>query len=76
MGWLATVDKLQKFGIDVPKTCAFYRIVDETLEDLSFVCTIRGELWKRMMGWVKVQRTIGAWQTELLWASTEARKNF
>ncbi|XP_060212026.1 uncharacterized protein LOC132639602 [Lycium barbarum] len=74
MGRLATVDRLLKFGIQVPPSCVFCDSADETLDHLLFNCTITRALWTRLLNWLGIQRTIGTWQEEVNWVCTWAKR--
>ncbi|XP_060190658.1 uncharacterized protein LOC132619924 [Lycium barbarum] len=71
---LATVDRLLKFGINVPLTCVFCNTYDETLLHLFFDCPATQALSHRMLVWLGVHRAIGSWQEEVHWTTTMAKR--
>ncbi|KAK4713668.1 hypothetical protein R3W88_019575 [Solanum pinnatisectum] len=46
---LATVERLQKFGINVPPDCAFCGQHLETFSHLFFECGVTRRIWRRML---------------------------
>ncbi|XP_060195114.1 uncharacterized protein LOC132624337 [Lycium barbarum] len=72
-GRLATVDRLQKFGIIVPPDCIFCGQTQETLSHLYFECSITKGLWCRLLVWLGYTRKIGDWKYEVKWISHIAR---
>lgn len=49
---LATVERLQKFGIQVPTDFAFCAQAPETFNHLFFECRITLHLWTRLYSWL------------------------
>lgn len=66
---LATVDRLNKFGIQVPMQCIFCDSATETLYHLFFECYYTKQLWARLLQWLGIRRTIGIWHNELQWVN-------
>ncbi|KAK4739832.1 hypothetical protein R3W88_003529 [Solanum pinnatisectum] len=60
---LATVDRLMKFGIQVPPDCAYCALTLETFGHLFFECQVTKSLWSRQ-----------CWETELRWMCLMAKK--
>ncbi|XP_019256292.1 PREDICTED: uncharacterized protein LOC109234680 [Nicotiana attenuata] len=71
---LATVDRLQKFGIQVPLDCAFCARSIETFSHLFFDCSYTSIVWKRILNRLGHNRRIGSWRTEIEWVSTLAQR--
>ncbi|WMV36599.1 hypothetical protein MTR67_029984 [Solanum verrucosum] len=44
----ATVVRLLNFAIQVPASCVFRDMADETLDNLFFSCSVTGSLWQRL----------------------------
>ncbi|KAK4726701.1 hypothetical protein R3W88_031618 [Solanum pinnatisectum] len=59
---LATVDKLVKFGIQIPRECAYCGLTDETFSHLYFDCQITKDL------------VIQDWETKVRWVCLMAKK--
>ncbi|KAK4726912.1 hypothetical protein R3W88_031829 [Solanum pinnatisectum] len=72
---LPTVDKLQSFGLDVPKACILCAAPVETLTHLLFDCPITNSLWSRMLKWAGEHRPIGYSQVEVAHAVKWAKKS-
>ncbi|XP_075109196.1 uncharacterized protein LOC142180987 [Nicotiana tabacum] len=69
---LATVDRLQKWGIQVDKRCILCTTGrDETLEHMLFECTYSQHMWKSILSWLSIQRRIGNWQEEVQWVASK-----
>ncbi|XP_060187233.1 uncharacterized protein LOC132616675 [Lycium barbarum] len=71
---LATVDRLQMFGIDVPKDCVFCTRSEETFDHLFFTCSYTNNIWARLLKWLGHTRVIGNWQEKIEWMSRMARR--
>ncbi|XP_059306537.1 uncharacterized protein LOC132057979 [Lycium ferocissimum] len=71
---LATVERLLKFGIHVPPTCAFCDSAMETVDHLFFRCHITSSFWQRLLSWLGFHRAIGEWQDEVQWVCSYAKK--
>lgn len=50
---LATVDRLQRFGIQVPMDCVFCKAPAETFEHMFSTCPTKTALIKRLFSWLK-----------------------
>lgn len=56
---LATIDRLARWGIQVPQSCVLCdRDTKETHAHLFFNCQYSKSLWKGMMIWLRYQRSI------------------
>ncbi|KAK4737144.1 hypothetical protein R3W88_000841 [Solanum pinnatisectum] len=62
---LATVDRLVKFGIQIPRECAYCGLTDESFSHLYFDCQITKDLWRRLCVWLGYPRVIQDWETEV-----------
>ncbi|KAH0709212.1 hypothetical protein KY284_010639 [Solanum tuberosum] len=71
---LATVERLQKFGINVPPDCAFCGQHLETFSHLFFECDVTRRIWRRLLQWMGYNRQIQDWETEVKWMSQVARR--
>jgi len=71
---LATVERLQKFGINVPPNCAFCGQHLETFSHLFFECSVTKKIWNCMLQWLGHRRQIQDWETEVNWMSQIARR--
>ncbi|KAH0650557.1 hypothetical protein KY284_030469 [Solanum tuberosum] len=71
---LATVERLQKIGIQVPMLCIFCDQEVESFEHLFFRCVYSNQIWTRMLKWMGNYRSIGPWQQEIEWVSQIAKK--
>ncbi|XP_059288237.1 uncharacterized protein LOC132041551 [Lycium ferocissimum] len=74
---LATVDRLQKWGIQVAKECVLYETdAVETLDHLFFKCSHSQFIWKTLLSWMGINRPIGFWEDEAAWmAQRTIRRN-
>lgn len=48
---LATVDRLLKYGVQIPQQCILCKLTDETFDNLFFECSVTNELWSRLLKW-------------------------
>ncbi|KAK4711927.1 hypothetical protein R3W88_006440 [Solanum pinnatisectum] len=71
---LATVDRLMKFGIQVPPDCAFCGATLETFDHLYFECLSTRALWRRLCHWMGMYRSIQDWKAELEWVCMLAKR--
>uniref|UniRef100_A0A1U7YPV5 Uncharacterized protein LOC104246697 n=1 Tax=Nicotiana sylvestris TaxID=4096 RepID=A0A1U7YPV5_NICSY len=71
---LATVDRLLKFGVQIPQQCIFCKQADEVFDHIFFECSMTKELWSRLLKWLGHSRTIRNWQSEVAWISQYATK--
>ncbi|XP_060211779.1 uncharacterized protein LOC132639342 [Lycium barbarum] len=71
---LAIVDRLMKFGVQVPQTCVFCGLADEMFEHLFFDCPYVKTLWTRMLAWLGQHRLVGTWASELISINTATRR--
>ncbi|XP_019239458.1 PREDICTED: uncharacterized protein LOC109219451 [Nicotiana attenuata] len=71
---LATVDRLLKFGIQVPQQCIFCGLAIETFDHLFFECSLTKALWNRLLRWLGYHRPIYDWQHEVEWVSKNAKR--
>lgn len=71
---LATVERLQKFGINVPPDCAFCGQHLETFSHLFFECDVTRRTWRRLLQWMRYNRQIQDWENEVKWMSQAARR--
>ncbi|KAK6791870.1 hypothetical protein RDI58_010951 [Solanum bulbocastanum] len=69
------MDKLEKFGIQVPRECAYCGLTDETFIHLYFDCQITKDLWRRLCIRLDYPRAIQGWETEVRWVCLMAKKN-
>ncbi|XP_060182635.1 uncharacterized protein LOC132612466 [Lycium barbarum] len=67
---LATIDRLQKFGIDAPEDSVFCSSFDHLLFTYSYTSNI----WARLLKWLGHTRVISNWQEEIEWISRMARR--
>lgn len=74
-GRLATVDRLLKFGIQVPQTCVFCGLSDELFVHLFFVFPYVKELWSRLLVWLGHHRPICDWSSKVQWITKELKGN-
>ncbi|XP_070004401.1 uncharacterized protein LOC142163412 [Nicotiana tabacum] len=71
---LATVDKLEKWGINVPKDYVLCSMgVTETLAHLSFECNYARHIWTSLLRWMGENRLPKAWNEEVHWMSKRCR---
>nr|XP_009788346.1 PREDICTED: uncharacterized protein LOC104236167 [Nicotiana sylvestris] len=66
---LATVDRLAKWKIDVPKECV------ETLDHLFFECAYARSIWAALVGWLKEKHNVGSREQELKWLIKRTNNN-
>ncbi|XP_060200088.1 uncharacterized protein LOC132628307 [Lycium barbarum] len=65
---LATVDRLQKWGIQVAKKCVLYETnAVENLDHLFFKCSHSQFIWKTLLSWIRINRPIGSWEDKVAW---------
>ncbi|XP_075083486.1 uncharacterized protein LOC142167227 [Nicotiana tabacum] len=73
---LATVDRLEKWGINVPKDCVLCSMeVTETLAYLFFECSYARHIWTSLLRWMGESRQPKAWNEEVNWMSKRSRGN-
>nr|XP_016456151.1 PREDICTED: uncharacterized protein LOC107780147 [Nicotiana tabacum] len=72
---LPTVDRLAKFGIQIPPMCVFCNKQEETFQHLYFDCCITKSLWSRICCWMGSPRQILDWENELKWICSKARSH-
>ncbi|XP_019263106.1 PREDICTED: uncharacterized protein LOC109240879 [Nicotiana attenuata] len=70
---LATIDRLLKFGIQVPAECIFFKNGSETFNHLFFECPVTSRLWAKLCHWLGHKRSIGDWECELEWINKKAK---
>lgn len=70
---LATVERLERFGIDVPLDCVFCGQSLESFTHLFFECHTTRRLWSRICAWLGHQRQIQDWNTKVTWACKLAK---
>ncbi|XP_060170353.1 uncharacterized protein LOC132601269 [Lycium barbarum] len=73
-GRLAIVDRLLKFGINVPRTHVFCGLAEEVFEHLFFDCLIVKGVWSRLLIWLSHPRAIANWSSEVTWINRGAKK--
>lgn len=66
-GKLYTKDWLNKWGVAVNPICCMCNEQDETHEHLLFACPFSAVLWRRMICWKGIERTVGNWHNEISW---------
>ncbi|XP_055824641.1 uncharacterized protein LOC129893176 [Solanum dulcamara] len=71
---LATVERLQKIGIQVPMNCIFCNQEEEYFDHLFFNCPYSKQVWSRSLKWLGIHRSIGSWKQELDWMCKVAKK--
>ncbi|KAK6773751.1 hypothetical protein RDI58_028989 [Solanum bulbocastanum] len=69
------MDRLQRFGLDVPNACIFCAALEETLTHLLFDYPITNSLWSRMLNWAGEHTPIGSWQEEVAHAVKWAKQS-
>lgn len=57
-----------QFGISTDGVCSFCSL-QETHDQLFFECVYTKSVWNMVLQWLRVQRTIGSWDTEVTWLS-------
>ncbi|KAK4708347.1 hypothetical protein R3W88_029272 [Solanum pinnatisectum] len=70
---LATIERMQKFGINIPPDCAFCGQYTETFNHLFFECRETSNIWSRVLHWMGFRRQIMNWGTEVQQMSLLAR---
>ncbi|XP_059288930.1 uncharacterized protein LOC132042397, partial [Lycium ferocissimum] len=70
---LATVDRLSKWGISVPKDCVLCNTgAEENFTHLFFDCPYSNYMWQSLLHWMQVPRQIQCWHEEVAWISRRA----
>lgn len=70
---LATVERLQKWGIVVSKDCVLCRSnAKETFDHLLFDCAYSRTMWSKILRWAEVKHQIGSWDEEISWIAKVA----
>nr|XP_016488102.1 PREDICTED: uncharacterized protein LOC107808126 [Nicotiana tabacum] len=70
---LATVERLQRWGLMVSKDCVLYRSnEEEALDHLLFDCAYSRTMWATMLRWTGMQHQIGSWDEEIEWMAKVA----
>ncbi|XP_059310254.1 uncharacterized protein LOC132061453 [Lycium ferocissimum] len=75
-GRLATVDRLQKWGIQVPTDCVLCQTSTvETLSHLFFIYPYSKHIWLALLNWIGEMRQPQAWEEEVKWIAKKATGN-
>ncbi|XP_009599726.1 uncharacterized protein [Nicotiana tomentosiformis] len=65
---LATVDRLAKWKIDVPKDCVLCTSQKEEMFDhLFFECEYAKSIWAILLNWLGERHSIESWEKEVQW---------
>ncbi|XP_019256330.1 PREDICTED: uncharacterized protein LOC109234721 [Nicotiana attenuata] len=76
LGRLATVDRLQKWGIHVQIDCVLCTTgAEENLQHLFFQCPYSSQIWSALLRWLEENRRISNWGEEIDWISRKMRNN-
>ncbi|XP_060210989.1 uncharacterized protein LOC132638012 [Lycium barbarum] len=72
---LATVDRLEKWGIQVPPDCVLCNTKEmETFTHLFFDCAYARSMWKSLLQCLGMMRQITTWETEIQWLSSRVKQ--
>lgn len=70
---LATVDRLARWKIDVPKECVLCTSKkEETLTHLFFECEYAKSIWAILLDWLGEKHSIKRWDKEVQWLTKRA----
>ncbi|XP_060182433.1 uncharacterized protein LOC132612113 [Lycium barbarum] len=73
---LATVDRLEKWGIKVDKKCVLCTSGrDETLDHLLFDCAYSCHIWHSLLRWMCINRQLTKWEDEVNWLAQQMKHN-
>ncbi|XP_019256498.1 PREDICTED: uncharacterized protein LOC109234910 [Nicotiana attenuata] len=65
MGRLATVDRLQKWGVNVQTECVLCSTgAEENLHHLFFQCSYSSYIWNSILSWLGETRRMSNWEEE------------
>ncbi|XP_075101599.1 uncharacterized protein LOC142177038 [Nicotiana tabacum] len=71
---LATVDRIQKWGIQVQSESVLCSTdTEETLNHLFFECNYSKTIWHKLLQWTGMQRQVRSWNEELVWLANITR---
>ena len=70
---LATKERLSRFGILNDSICSLCNKEVETIEHLSFICSISCEIWTIILKWTNIHRVPKPWQDERVWLITHCK---
>ncbi|XP_058751690.1 uncharacterized protein LOC131624792 [Vicia villosa] len=70
---LPTKSRLARFGVVTDGKCMFCR-KEETQEHLFFACDFTGEIWRKMLNWIGMDKFPQDWKTEKAWLCMETSK--
>ncbi|XP_058755400.1 uncharacterized protein LOC131628584 [Vicia villosa] len=73
MGWLATKDRLIRFGVNLEKTRTFCH-EDDSIDHLFFACRKTNTIWKTILQWIGYLRTPMQWYVEKAWLTQESNR--
>ncbi|XP_060210976.1 uncharacterized protein LOC132637992 [Lycium barbarum] len=73
---LATVDRLERWGIHVSKYCVLCDSGDEEdLPHLLFNCVYSRHIWEKLLGWIGENRQVQSWIQEMSWVTQRVKGN-
>ncbi|XP_019244438.1 PREDICTED: uncharacterized protein LOC109224307 [Nicotiana attenuata] len=73
---LATVDRIQKWGVKVQTDCVLCNTgAEETLQHLFFQCSYSAYIWNSILQWLGEKRKISNWEEETEWISRKTGNN-
>ncbi|XP_075098926.1 uncharacterized protein LOC142175823 [Nicotiana tabacum] len=70
---LYTKDRLLKWGIHNDQLCPLCSYANESIQHLFFEFQYAVALWKRLLNWQGIHRSIHGWSKELRWAENWAK---
>ncbi|XP_060200123.1 uncharacterized protein LOC132628355 [Lycium barbarum] len=70
---LLTTDRLGKWGMIEDQKCPLYDDANETTDHLFFGCSYSTDVWKSLLIWQGISRSLMEWNEEIDWAVTNAR---
>lgn len=68
------MDRLLKFGIQIPIDCIFCGQTLESFDHLFFECAMTRAMWHRLCVCLGFQRPILDWNSEVHWVNALAKK--
>ncbi|XP_075097840.1 uncharacterized protein LOC142175160 [Nicotiana tabacum] len=65
---LATFDRLERWGVTVPKECVLCTTKEEeSMEHIWFRCDYARTIWTLLLQWLNEKHQIGSWEEEIEW---------
>ncbi|XP_075112580.1 uncharacterized protein LOC142182282 [Nicotiana tabacum] len=71
---LATVDRVERWGINIPKDCVLCsKGTTESLAHMFFECKYARDIWSSLLKWMNENRIPKTWNDEVCWMAKRCR---